>query len=70
MRKSPLSHGRLLTLLLFFSIVLPLVSCSGTWVEIEGKEAPDFIVERIDGGTISLSELKGRPVILYWFSSW
>ena len=70
MRKSPLTQGRLLTLLLFITVLTPLVSCSGTWVEVEGKEAPDFIVERIDGGSLSLSELKGRPVILYWFSSW
>ncbi|MBI3754314.1 MAG: hypothetical protein HY266_09800 [Deltaproteobacteria bacterium] len=39
-------------------------------VQVEGLPAPDFVSERFNGGSLSLSEFKGRPVILYWFASW
>ncbi|MBI5893463.1 MAG: redoxin domain-containing protein [Deltaproteobacteria bacterium] len=45
-----------------------LVSCS--YVEIEGKDAPDFTVERFGSEKLSLSEFEGKPIILYWFASW
>lgn len=50
-------------------IVLASVS-SCTKVNIEGKEAPEFTLEKFGGGNISLSELKGKPVMLYWFAGW
>ncbi len=48
--------------------VFSLLSCGQ--IEIEGKEAPQFTVSKIDGGEISLSEMKGKPVMLYWFAGW
>lgn len=45
-----------------------LLSCSK--VQVEGLPAPDFTLERFDKGSLSLSEFKGRPVVLYWFASW
>lgn len=45
-------------------------SASCTKMDVEGKAAPDFTVEKFSGGKVSLSEFKGRPVILYWFASW
>lgn len=33
----------------------------------EGRRAPDFTMPTDGGGTISLSELKGRKVILYFY---
>lgn len=33
----------------------------------EGKAAPDFELESDDGGTIRLSELRGKPVVLYFY---
>lgn len=36
-----------------------------------GDEAPDFAAERLDGrGTISLSDYRGRPVLLNFWASW
>jgi peroxiredoxin len=29
-----------------------------------GSEAPDFTLEAIDGSTVSLSGLRGKPVVL------
>lgn len=36
----------------------------------EGFLAPDFTLETLDGGTIALSELRGRPVVLNLWASW
>jgi peroxiredoxin Q/BCP len=33
----------------------------------EGKPAPDFELEADDGRTVRLSELRGRPVVLYFY---
>src|SRR5690348_9910073 len=32
-----------------------------------GQKAPDFAAEATDGRTLRLSELRGRPVVLYFF---
>jgi len=55
-------------LLVLFIGVAFLLSCSK--VQVEGLPAPDFTLERFDKGSLSLSEFKGRPVVLYWFASW
>ena len=36
------------------------------WVEA-GKKAPAFSLKATDGSTIKLSELKGQPVVLYFY---
>jgi peroxiredoxin len=36
----------------------------------EGFLAPDFTLETLDGGEITLSELRGHPVILNLWASW
>ncbi|MEX2112259.1 MAG: thioredoxin-dependent thiol peroxidase [Pirellulales bacterium] len=36
------------------------------WVE-EGKKAPDFTLAADDGTKVKLSDLKGRPVVLYFY---
>ena len=33
----------------------------------EGKPAPDFALESDSGETVTLSELRGRPVVLYFY---
>ena len=33
----------------------------------EGDEAPDFTLESDDGGPVTLSELRGRKVVLYFY---
>ena len=36
------------------------------WIE-PGKRAPDFTLTADDGGKVRLSDLKGRPVVLYFY---
>jgi peroxiredoxin Q/BCP len=33
----------------------------------EGKPAPDFELESESGGTVKLSDLRGQPVVLYFY---
>jgi peroxiredoxin Q/BCP len=33
----------------------------------EGKPAPDFELTTDDGDTVSLSSLRGKPVVLYFY---
>jgi peroxiredoxin Q/BCP len=33
----------------------------------EGKPAPDFELENDSGGTVRLSDLRGKPVVLYFY---
>lgn len=35
-----------------------------------GELAPAFSLERLDGGRLSLEELRGRPVVLNFWASW
>ena len=35
-----------------------------------GQVAPDFALETLDGGTVRLSEFRGRPVVLNFWASW
>lgn len=36
------------------------------WIEA-GKKAPAFTLKATDGSTVKLSELKGQPVVLYFY---
>jgi len=36
------------------------------WVE-EGEAAPDFTLPADDGGKVKLSDLRGKPVVLYFY---
>ena len=38
----------------------------GDWIE-EGKRAPAFTLSADDGTRVKLSELKGKPVVLYFY---
>ena len=37
---------------------------------LAGKPAPNFALHTLDGKTISLSELRGKPVLLNFWSTW
>lgn len=39
-------------------------------VAAEGHAAPDFTVQLIEGGTFTLSEARGRPVVINFWASW
>jgi len=48
-----------------------LIGSSNSAVVAEvGSPAPDFTVELIEGGTFTLSETRGRPVVLNFWASW
>lgn len=50
-------------------LILFLFSC-GKGETIIGKEAPSFKLDLLEGGQIGITDLKGKPVILYFFASW
>lgn len=37
---------------------------------IVGRLAPDFTLKTLDGQTVTLSELRGRPVLINFWASW
>jgi hypothetical protein len=46
-----------------------LLACSGGFPD--EFEAPDFTLEApLSGNDVTLYDLKGKPVIIYWFASW
>ncbi|HAG50155.1 MAG: hypothetical protein A2X87_02770 [Deltaproteobacteria bacterium GWC2_42_51] len=59
---------KLFRLIAIFLCIVVSVSCSK--VEVEGLPAPEFTAQTFSGDSLSLSEFKGKPVILYWFASW
>lgn len=48
-------------------LVLPQASAA---LLAEGSPAPDFTVQRLDGGELRLAELRGKPVVLEFWASW
>jgi len=36
-------------------------------MSLEGQPAPDFTLPRDGGGTVSLADFKGKPVVLYFY---
>ena len=36
----------------------------------EGALAPDFLLERLDGGELRLSDFRGQPVVLNFWATW
>ena len=57
------------TLILIFLLLMFIASCGKGQSLIENK-AHDFTLNMIDGGQIGLTELSGKPLILYFFASW
>jgi len=51
-----------------FVLFLSLVSCSKSELTLkEGDLAPDFTLTSESGESVSLSSLKGKPVVLYFY---
>jgi cytochrome c biogenesis protein CcmG/thiol:disulfide interchange protein DsbE len=48
------------------------VAHKGTYagIQLDGKPAPDFTLELFDGGSITLSDLAGKPVVINLWASW
>jgi len=66
-------------LILAVMVVLLLIGCapvtgtSGTsesTLEQTGDAAPDFQIENLQGNTVSLRSLRGRPVMLNFWATW
>jgi peroxiredoxin len=54
----------------FGTIALPAADQSGPVGAEKGKAAPDFVLQTLDGGTIRLSDLRGKPVLVNFWASW
>ena len=37
---------------------------------LEGKQAPPFVLKTLEGETVSLADLRGKPVVLNFWSTW
>ena len=62
-----------LILAIILSSGLLITGCgsdSSSSAVVVGKPAPDFQLLDLDGQTISLSDLKGKPVLLNFWASW
>jgi len=62
----------LLTPILVFALLLPLtavlfVGCGGGLVD---RAAPAFVGTSLDGAKLSLSEYRGKPLVLAFMASW
>lgn len=38
--------------------------------DLRGKQAPDFKLKTLDGKTVSLADLKGKPVLVNFWATW
>ena len=69
---------RLWMVVLFFVISLlwnaPMVSAQYTEARVEklrvAVDAPDLTLKQLGGGKISLSELRGKGILLNFFATW
>jgi len=58
---------------IILALALLLAGCSadsGSSVVHPGEPAPDFQLQSLDGGSVSLSELRGSPVMLNFWATW
>jgi len=65
--------NKILKLMLPIVLTLGLVttSCTSEAAEAQlSKPAPDFQLQNLDGQSISLNNLKGKPVLLNFWASW
>ena len=52
-------------------LLLVLVACGGIPEgPQEGQRAPSFTAARMDGGTITLDDYRGKPTVLVFWASW
>ena len=64
------------TLLIILTLVLLVTGCSASSTSSEpsvarvGEPAPDFQFKNSDGQTVSLSDLRGKPVLMNFWATW
>ena len=61
---------KLTSLPIIIFLLLVFISACGKGQSLLENKAPDFTLNMIDGGQIGLTELSGKPLILYFFASW
>lgn len=63
-------------LAVIISVILIAVGCStgddgdSGGLPAPGRKAPDFQLETVDGETVSLESLRGRPVLINFWATW
>jgi cytochrome c biogenesis protein CcmG/thiol:disulfide interchange protein DsbE len=62
------------TLLFFAFLNIPIAYAQFSEAKVQQfrvpVDAPDFTLKKLDGGNISLKELRGKLVILNFFTTW
>jgi len=69
-RRSSLGMGLILVIILAFLALLTYGQIRKGISQPKSGPAPDFTLTLFDGGEITLSDLRGRPVILNFWASW
>lgn len=73
---SPLAYAVLVSVLVVVAVVpaaagpLDDLLFDLQLVPLGGRAPAPFSLEALNGGTVSLAGLKGRPVLLYFWASW
>lgn len=71
MRKRNLRYLTLGGLLVIFGAVIAAYFAQSPQAGAQvGKPAPDFAMQGLSGGTLALSDYRGRPVVVNFFASW
>lgn len=56
--------------LFVLALLLLVVSCSTGFTPQKEKTAPDFQLKTLDGQVVTLSQFRGKPVLLNFWASW
>src|SRR5579859_3369988 len=54
----------------YFTTVAAPVHVSSAPAPVQGAPAPDFTLKSLDGQEVTLSQLKGHPVLINFWASW
>jgi DsbE subfamily thiol:disulfide oxidoreductase len=57
-------------LVIILTLAILIASCAGNQNPRIGKPAPEFQLNTLDGQPVSLSDLKGKPVLINFWASW